>query len=220
MSHPCVPRAMLVLLLTAVTFCGGVCVAADDDAVPLFNGKDFDGWMSAGGGEPSPGWVVEDGAMVRKDRASYIWTRERFGDFVLELDYKTEGNSGIFIRTDDPRNCVQTGIEVAINNPTNNPNKHSPGALYDLIAPVKEMSKRGEWNHVVITAKGPQITVEINGEGVVDANLDQWTTPHKNPDGTNNKFNTALKDFKREGHIGFQDHGATVMYRNVKLKRL
>ena len=40
------------------------------------------------------------------------------------------------------------------------------------------------------------------------------------PDGSKNKFRTALKDFKREGHIGFQDHGANVWFRNVRIKQL
>jgi hypothetical protein len=196
-----------------------VSLAVADEALSL-SGGGLDGWMSAGGGAPSAGWAAEDGAIVRKDKGGYIWTRQRFGDFVLELDYKTEGNSGIFIRTDDPKNCVQTGIEVAIDRPSNDPHKHSPGALYDLVAPTKEASKANEFNHVVITAKGSQITVEINGEKVVDANLDEWTEGNKNPDGTKNKFSTALKDFKRDGHIGLQDHGATVMFRNIKIKKL
>jgi hypothetical protein len=80
--------------------------------------------------------------------------------------------------------------------------------------------KDDDWNHVVLTVKGNLITIEINGEKVIDMDLDKWTEAHKNPDGSGNKFNKALKDFKREGHIGFQDHGAKVMYRSVKIKRL
>ena len=72
----------------------------------------------------------------------------------------------------------------------------------------------------MLTCKGPKVTVSINGKQVVAADLDQWTTGNKNPDGTRNKFKTALKDLPRTGHIGFQDHGQNVWYRNVYLKRL
>lgn len=40
------------------------------------------------------------------------------------------------------------------------------------------------------------------------------------PGGTPNKFKRPLKDWKREGHIGFQNHGAGVSYRNLRLKAL
>jgi len=80
------------------------------------------------------------------------------------------------------------------------------------------VTKAGEWNHAVITAIDNRLTVEMNGEKIIDTDLNLWSTAGKNPDGTPNKYRTALKDFKREGHIGFQDHGAGVAYRNVKLK--
>ena len=186
----------------------------------LFNGKDFSGWQDASGKAPSAGWVVEDGAMVRKEKAGYIWTKERFGDFILDVEFKTEGNSGIFLRTDNPRDCVQTGIEVQVDNPATTPSKHSVGALYDLVAPCKNAAKAGQWNRVIITAKKNMITVVMNGEKIAEMDLDRWTEAGKNPDGTANKFRTALKDFKREGHIGFQEHGHVVAFRNVRIKVL
>jgi hypothetical protein len=206
--------SLCVLALAAL-----VSLAQADDGKCLFNGKDLSGWQNSAGGEPAAGWVVEDGAVMRKDRASYIWTKERFGDFVLEVEFQTKGNSGIFIRTDNPRDPVQTGIEVQVNNPSK-PGKHSVGSFYDLVAPTKDVAKKDDWNKMVITAKDNLLTVELNGEKITEMDLDQWTEGNKNPDGTRNKFRTALKDFKREGHIGFQDHGAWVAYRNIKIKVL
>jgi hypothetical protein len=186
--------------------------------ISLVRGESLAGWTNAGGDKPGEGWVVEDGALVRKSAAGDIWTKERFGDFVLSLEFKTKGNSGVFIRTDDPRNNVQTGIEVQVDRPRP-PGKHSVGAIYDLQAPAKNAAT-DDWNQLTITAKKNLLKVEMNGELLAEMDLDRWTEPGKNPDGSGNKFKTALKDFKREGHIGFQDHGAEVAYRNVKIKPL
>jgi len=136
----------------------------------------------------------------------------------LTLEFKTGGNSGVFIRCDNPKNPVQTGIEIQVNKP-GGPNKHSVGALYDLVAPSKNTGKDG-WNKLKVTAKGKDLSVELNGEAICSMDLDLWTEPKKNPDGSKNKFKAALKDFKREGHIGFQDHGANVAYRNIVVEML
>jgi hypothetical protein len=210
--------AFVALVIVTLVFLAPGAASADDTR-QLFNGKDFTGWQNASGNAPGAGWVVEDGAMVRKERAGDIWTKERFGNFVLEVEFKTQGNSGIFFRTDNPRDCVQTGIEVQVNNPSH-PGKHSVGCFYDLVAPTKDVAKKDDWNKVVITAKDNLLSVELNGEKITEMDLDQWTEPGKNPDGSRNKFRTALKDFKREGHVGFQDHGAQVAYRNVRIRVL
>lgn len=188
------------------------------DAKPLFNGSDLTGWMNAAGQAPGAGWVAKEGTLaLEQPKAGDLWTKERFGDFILELEFKTTGNSGIFIRTDKPKDNVQTGIEIQVITP-GGPDRHSVGALYDLVAPSKCNAKADDWNKVVITAKGADLKVEMNGEQVNQMNLDQWTTPGKNPDGSANKFKAALKDFKREGHIGLQDHGAVVQYRNIRIR--
>ena len=77
----------------------------------------------------------------------------------------------------------------------------------------------GQWNHMTIKAMGPMIYVVMNGEQIINMNVDQWDTPHKNPQGTRNKFSKAIKDMPREGFIGFQDHGQPVWYRHVRIKK-
>jgi len=209
-------------LLFALPFVAAAFVpAAGQDAPaarPLFNGTDLTGWQTSAG-QPATKWTVKDGAMTC-EKGGDVWTKDRFGDFVLELEYKTAGNSGVFIRTDNPKDNVQTGIEVQVDVPAAKPGKHSVGAIYDLVAPTTQNAKANDWNALRITARGALLKVESNGAVVAEMDLDRWTEGGKNPDGTKNKFKTALKDFKREGHIGFQDHGAVVSYRNVRLREV
>lgn len=192
--------------------------AADDGWITLFDGTDLSAWDNGSGKEPGAGWVIEGDAVTRKERAGYMWTKKRFGDFVLELEFKTTGNSGVFFRTGDPRNCVQTGFEMQVMRPSG-PGKHSVGALYDALAPSKNAAT-DDWNKVVITAKGSKITIDMNDERIIEADLDDWTEAGKNPDGTKNKYRAALKDFPREGHVGLQEHGHVVSYRNIRIKPL
>ena len=210
-------RLAAALALAATLCCS---VRAAEERV-LFGGGRLDDWMNAAGDAPGTGWVVQAGALIRESaKAGDLWTRDRFGNFVLELEFKTTGNSGIFIRTDKPRDCVQTGIEIQVERPSGKEDRHSVGALYDLVAPSRTTAKGDGWNAVKITAKGADIAVEINGEKVNAMNLDRWTVAGQNPDGSKNKFKAALKDFKREGHIGLQDHGAVVSYRNIRIRPL
>jgi type 1 glutamine amidotransferase len=185
----------------------------------LFSGRDFEGWQL----KPES-WVVEDGALARKGGGD-IWTKEQFGDFVLDVEFKLdkETNSGIFFRTSDLNDSVQTGIELQVLDSygKDQPDKHDCGAIYDCLAPSKNTVRQpGEWNHVVLTCKGSKIYAMMNGEPIIDMDLDRWTEPGKNPDGTPNKFKTAYKDMPRRGYIGFQDHGKPVWYRNIYIKSL
>lgn len=189
---------------------------APDGWVTLFDGKSMEAWANRAGERPGEGWVIEDGALVRKTKTGDLWTKQRFGNFVLALEFRAQGNSGVFIRTDNPKDNVQTGIEIQIDKP-GGPGKHSVGAVYDLLAPT-ENAATTNWNEMVITARDNVLQVVLNGRRIIDMDLDRWTEPGKNPDGTKNKFKTALKDFKRQGHIGFQDHGREVAYRNVRIK--
>ena len=51
----------------------------------LFNGKNLDGWTNSSGGEPGKNWKIVDGTLARTEKGGDIWTKERFGDFALEV---------------------------------------------------------------------------------------------------------------------------------------
>jgi hypothetical protein len=194
---------------------------AEDGWQPLFNGKDLTGWT---GNQKTP-WLVEDGVLTWQKGCGYLWTKEQFGNFVLDLDFKVSkgANSGIFIRTAKPGDPVQTGIEVQILDSVGRekPGRNDCCSIYDCLAPSKNAEKPvGEWNHVTITCKDNQIEIVLNGEKIIDMDLDLWIEPHKNPDGSKNKYNTAYKDMPRRGFIGLQDHGTAVWYRNIRIKPL
>ncbi len=167
-------------------------------------------------------WTLEDGVLIRKGGGD-IWTKEQYGDFVLDLEFKLaeNTNSGVFIRTGDIDNYVQTSIEVQIHETSDGSNHGVCGAIFDCLSPSMIMVREtGEWNHYTITCRKNKIYVVMNDEQIIDMDLDLWTEPHKNPDGTANKFNTAIKDMPRVGHIGLQDHGQPIWYRNIKIRAL
>ena len=150
-----------------------------------------------------------------------IWTKERYGNFTLELEFKVPegGNSGVFVRTGSIENWINTAIEVQIHATTDGSKHGQCGAIYDCLSPSKTAVKEpGQWNHYVITCLDNKIYVNLNGEDIIDMDLDLWTEPHKNPQGTKNKFPTAYKDMPREGHLGFQYHGNPIWFRNLKIK--
>lgn len=190
----------------------------------LFDGSGLSSWTM-----DKPGaWVTKDGELQpapdKKLAGGYLWSREKYGDFRLTLEFKMskDCNSGVFFRT-DPKNPVQGGFEIQIFDSAGKAEigTHDCGALYDARVPSENAAKpAGEWNSMVITAKGPMISVELNGRKVVDVNIDEWTTPNLNPDGTKNKFKTALKDLPRENHFGLQYHGHPVWYRNIRVERM
>ncbi len=193
--------------------------------ITLFDGKSLDGWSFIPS-EVRPVWQAdaEKGTLGRVGRNGAIWTDDSYSDFVLDLEFKLSRNcnSGIFIRS-DPQNPVQGGFEIQLYDSHKKDviGSHDCGALYDAVVPSANAVKpAGEWNRIQIHCKGPLIKVTLNGQSIVTANLDKWTTPKMNPDGTKNKFKTALKDLPRSGHIGFQDHGHNVWFRNVYLKKL
>ena len=147
---------------------------------------------------------------------------KKFGDFAISLEYKTstKANSGLFFRT-DPRNAVQGGFEIQIASPGLYKSKHIVGSLYDAKEPMVAAGKPdGEWNLMELTCEGPIMKAKVNGKKVIDVNINEWKEPNKNPDGSKNKFKTALKDLPRSGQFGLKNHVQPVWFRNITITQL
>ena len=224
-------RALLISLLCGIATATAQDTAKKDNTLSpeekkdgyelLFNGKDLTGWKNNNGKPVKT--KVEDGAIQTYKCGGYVLMHEReFGDFTLRCDFKLskpKTNSGIFIRISDPKKPVQGGFEIQVMGGKGT-GKHDLGAIYDLVAPTKNMNKPiGEWNSIEITCKGPKMSVKVNGEKVSEINLDDYKEPKKRPDGSKHKFGD-IKNLPRKGFLGFQDHGSQVWFKNVRVKEL
>ena len=205
----------------------------------VFDGKSLDAFEFREGS-----WEIgKDGSMVcrmeelkdkkgnkRQRGMGYIWTRAEYDDFDLTLSYKLSpgANSGVFYRTNKD-NPVQEGFEIQLMDnegfqkkmKRKLPPRKLNGSFYDGVAPTRDFSRPvGEWNTLRLVCKGPRVTCYINDGKSFSISVDDWDTPGKNPDGSENKFKAALKDFPRKGRIGFQNHGQVVWFRDVRIKSL
>lgn len=144
----------------------------------LFDGETLDGWKVIGG---EAKYDVEDGAIVgtmtKGVPNSFLATENTYADFILELDFKLEGestNSGVQIRSqvdeeaNDGRGRVY-GKQIEID-PTDRAwtggvyDEARRGWLYplDLNENAKNAFKGGEYNHLRIEAIGNEVRTWVN----------------------------------------------------------
>ena len=141
---------------------------------------------------------------------AYLWTERTYGDYVLDLEFKIPkgGNSGVFVRVKDPKNPVNTGIEVQILDSYGKKGPlghHDNGGVIRTTGPSKNMPQpAGEWNRMIVTCRGALMQVALNGDQIIDIQLDK----------------TAVRDRPAVGYIGLQDHGLPLWFRNIRLKQL
>jgi len=200
----------------------------------LFNGRDFTGWACRNFKAhawlaPENCWKIENGAL-QSIKGTDLWTVTRFGDFELDLEFRhdpernrdNDGNSGVFLRRDTD-DWLNTAFEIQVfkSYGRKSPGKHDCGALYDCVAPsTNALTQLGAWQKYSLIFKGNRLTVALNGTQILNVNLDDWKEPHRNPDGSKNKFRLAYKDMARDGYIGLQFHGNPIMYRHLRIKPL
>jgi hypothetical protein len=169
------------------------------------------GWNHYG-----PGLVeldAETGILTTSGGMGLFWYAvEEYDDFILDLEYMTEvdnTNSGVFVRVPGPPSSddyIYHSWEIQIHDVSDG--VHQTGAVYDAEGPSKLASKGpGEWNRLRVTFVGDHITVELNGETIVD-----WDAEPRG----------KVADFAPRGYVGVQNHDSQTraFFRNIFVKKL
>jgi len=215
---------MAVVLALLVSFAEAQEVKAPEGFVPLFNGKNLDGWkglvadpekrarmsadelaaaQKAADEKMRAHWRVENGVLVFDGKGDSLCTAKDYGDFELLVDWKIEkgGDSGIYLRGSP---------QVQIWDPASNP--VGSGGLYNNQKnpsnPIKCADKPvGEWNTFRIKMVGDKVTVYLNDVLVVD-NV------------TMENYWDRNKPIYPTGQIELQNHGSSLYFRNIFIKEL
>jgi hypothetical protein len=193
----------------------------------LFDGKSITAWRGYKSSTVPAGWRVVDGTMAKEKPTGDLISKEQFGDFELELEWKIApgGNSGIFYRgTEDFEKIYWTAPEMQLLDDEKAPDGKnrltSAGAAYGLYAaPAGIVKPAGEWNTVRIIAKGPHIEHWLNGKQVVTYEL--WS-PDWEAKVKASKFNDWPKYGRiKKGHLALQgDHEGALAFRNIRIRTL
>lgn len=187
--------------------------------IKLFNGKNLDGWtyyLREPGAKMEDVWTVTDeGVLICAGRpAGYIRTKDKFTNFVLELEWrfdkaKKPGNSGVLLRMVGQDKVWPKSVEAQLQH-------QNAGDIWNIDQfPMKVVAERtsgrrtvklkptnekplGEWNHYRIVMDGGNLKLYVNGE----------------------LQNEATEVEEVAGHICLQSEGAEIQFRNIHLTPL
>ncbi|WP_439558275.1 3-keto-disaccharide hydrolase [Dyadobacter sp.] len=209
-------NALYPLAAAALLFVGCI-VAPVKKAVPLFDGKTFNGWE----GDTVKTWKIESGAIAGGSLSEtvphneFLCTRKPYANFILKVKFKLIGNEGFVntgvqfhsVRSKDPA-YEMIGYQADLGD-------KFWASLYDesrrnmtLIAPdsalIEKILKRNEWNDYEVHSQNGRIQLFLNGTKTVD-----YTEPDKS--------------IPQKGLIALQIHGggkAKVYYKDIWIEEL
>ncbi|TMR90090.1 family 16 glycoside hydrolase [Nonomuraea basaltis] len=211
----------------------------------LFDGADraFGQWQAVGGGA----FALIDGAIVAQpDTAGELgllyYASQGFSDFVLKLQVRIasiDDNSGIFVRSRDPRRsvpnpadpahphvyvnkawvAVHTGFEIQIDDLARprGEDRHRTGAVYDIEVGTGAGQQAYNRAAPLVPGQWTDCEIEVRGNSYTVRVNGLQTTTLSNQDPGRGK---AAADEPHSGFIGLQAHTGRVAFRNILIKEV
>lgn len=213
---------MRCVALLAVAWVALPLAAADktpdaDGFVTIFDGKSLDGWKKST--ENPDTLQLKDGAIVASGPRAhlfYMGDEKPFKNFHLKCEVMTKpgSNGGIYFHTKyQDSNWPAQGHECQVNNSfERDPQK--TGGVYKVAKVLQAPAKDNEWFKYEIIVEGKHVVVKINDKVTADYTEDPAALAKEK----------GMEAGRRvgEGTFALQAHdpGSTVLYRNIKVKRL
>jgi len=201
--------------------------AANDGFSPLFPGDSLAGWKISDwsdlrtpqkvSGTP---WKMEDGILYGLNKRTWIYSAKEYGDFVLKFDSKISrgSNGGIGLRFPPEGDPAYKGMEIQVVDHevyyrgSSQPQQRT-GSIYDEIAAIDAVRPVGQWNSWEITARDSRVTIVLNNQMVINADLSRETKARQ-------QKGPPLAERPLRGHIGFQNLNGSITLRNIMIKEL
>lgn len=193
----------------------------------LFDGTSMAAFRGYKSDAMPPGWSIVNGTLAKDARTGDIISKEQFGDFELEVEWKiaAAGNAGIFYRgTEEYERVYWSAPEYQLLDDEkaddNKTRLTCAGAAYALYpSPAGHLKKVGEWNTTRIVAKGAHVEHWLNGVKLLEYEL--WS-PDWEAKVKASKFGVwANYGRAKRGHIAFQgDHEGALAFRNIRIREV
>lgn len=193
----------------------------------LVDGQSLAAWRGYKEDAVPAGWSAADGVLTKSATTGDLFTRDQYGDFELELDWRLApgGNAGIFYRaTEEYDKPYWTGPEYQLLDDAGHRDGRNrltaAGAAYGLYpAPEGVVKPAGEWNSTRIVVRGAHVEHWLNGQKLLEYEL--WS-PDWEAKVKASKFGEwPAYGRAHSGHIGIQgDHDGDLALRNVRIREL
>jgi len=173
-----IKKSIIALSFATTLLLGGCASTPEGDGFVtlLDRGKGLENWEAIG----DANWRVEENLIVAdKGKGSFLVSRQRYKDFIIRAEFwaATDTNSGIFVRLSNPKTVTaDNSYEVNIWDIRPDPKYATGGIVNFATVPVPPIYfAGGKWNNMEIEAKGPMLSVKLNGITTATLNNDKFS---------------------------------------------
>ena len=219
--------ALLIAMCPAVVAAG----KKEDGFVPMFNGKDLDGWVNVNCA-PKTFFVKDDMVVTTGKPTGYLRTAKQFENFIAEFDWMhvppeadAVGNSGFFVWA-DPIPAIGTGysrgieVQVLVNLTYKNKNGEVTASSHGDLFSIWGATCVPDRPHPNGSARC--IPSENRAKGANEWNhyrveaIDGVIKLHVN----GKEVSGVSKCNPRKGYLALESEGSECRFRNLKIKEL